>query len=399
MGLLCTIRTLPSSSLKSFIITHSDLVLRAVCNSQNRLAHAASQAASVNSSNGATASIPENKYELFVRPDVQDILKKLTAIDPHKVLPNLTKLKQTREITLMTKEQLIQAEKAALERAEQLSQMPPVLPPRKECEKVMAVDSQLSGLSTSSIVFTDTTLGLPERERVMVVRTPDGALMSAPWEVRDRVLQVYYPRSGRRVKPAPMFSGIYLENLIKERRYKYLLDSACCQYEPDHPDFIKITHQVYEDCEARETYHALLSTRHYGPMVFYFVLQKRVTNLLKHLLHQNRPDDCIEVIKLYSIVWDLELASPPETYSIKVMTSFIQNFIEKEAITDVSLLREIKILSLRDSISSSHSEKISADEASNSDSESDSSSSGSESDGSSSESESDGSSTDGKSFR
>jgi len=37
-----------------------------------------------------------------------------------------------------------------------------------------------------------------------------------------------------------------------------------------------------------------------------------------------RPDDCIEVIKLYSIVWDLELASPPETYSIKVMTSFIQ---------------------------------------------------------------------------
>jgi len=38
----------------------------------------------------------------------------------------------------------------------------------------------------------------------------------------------------------------------------------------------------------------------------------------------------------------------------------LQNFIEKEAITDVSLLREIKILSLRDSISSSHSEKISA---------------------------------------
>jgi len=34
---------------------------------------------------------------------------------------------------------------------------------------------------------------------------------------------------------------------------------------------LQITHQVYEDCEARETYHALLSTRHYGPMVFYFV--------------------------------------------------------------------------------------------------------------------------------
>jgi len=29
--------------VKSFIINHSDLVLRAVCNSQNRLAHAASQ--------------------------------------------------------------------------------------------------------------------------------------------------------------------------------------------------------------------------------------------------------------------------------------------------------------------------------------------------------------------
>lgn len=46
------------------------------------------------------------KYEYFARPDVQDLLKKITAIDPKTTLPDYTSLKRPREITLMTEEQL-----------------------------------------------------------------------------------------------------------------------------------------------------------------------------------------------------------------------------------------------------------------------------------------------------
>ena len=41
--------------------------------------------------------------------------------------------------------------------------MPPVLPEREECERVLSDDPDLEGYSPHTYVFIDTTLGLHER--------------------------------------------------------------------------------------------------------------------------------------------------------------------------------------------------------------------------------------------
>lgn len=43
------------------------------------------------------------------------------------------------------------------------------------------------------------------KERFIVVREPDGTLRKATWEERDRLVQVYFPKPGRRLMPPFMF--------------------------------------------------------------------------------------------------------------------------------------------------------------------------------------------------
>lgn len=43
------------------------------------------------------------------------------------------------------------------------------------------------------------------KERFIVVREPDGTLRKATWEERDRLVQVYFPKPGRRLTPPFMF--------------------------------------------------------------------------------------------------------------------------------------------------------------------------------------------------
>lgn len=44
-----------------------------------------------------------------------------------------------------------------------------------------------------------------------MVRDTEGTLSTASWDTRDRIIQAYYPRSGRRIKHAPMFDGANLK--------------------------------------------------------------------------------------------------------------------------------------------------------------------------------------------
>ena len=37
-----------------------------------------------------------------------------------------------------------------------------------------------------------------DRERLVVVRDPDGVLRTADWEEQDRMIQMYYPRKDRK---------------------------------------------------------------------------------------------------------------------------------------------------------------------------------------------------------
>ncbi|MEQ2170260.1 28S ribosomal protein S22, mitochondrial, partial [Goodea atripinnis] len=83
--------------------------------------------------------------------------------------------------------------------------MPPVLPERKPISDVLAMDKILDGMDTAKYVFTDITYNIPHRERFIVVREPDGTLRKATWEERDRLIQVYFPRQGRKLTPHLLF--------------------------------------------------------------------------------------------------------------------------------------------------------------------------------------------------
>lgn len=57
----------------------------------------------------------------------------------------------------------------------------------------------------------DNALFLPSfQERFIVVREPNGVLRKATWEERDRMIQIFFPKEGRRVIPPVVFKDEHL---------------------------------------------------------------------------------------------------------------------------------------------------------------------------------------------
>ncbi|XP_067946513.1 small ribosomal subunit protein mS22-like [Watersipora subatra] len=338
--------------------------------------------AGLKTDNHVCADVPSDKYERFVHPKVQSLLRELTELCPKTALPDYTSLEKTREITLLTKEQLKEAERKAREEALRITQMPPVLPGREECSEILSTDPGIEGFTSSSFVFIDTTLGLPERERNIMVRSPDGTLMSASWVTRDRISQIFYPRSGRRNKPASHLFGENFTRLVNNQKYKYLLDSACCQFEPDDPRFIQVTQKVYEQCDVNGDYEMLQSSRHFGPMVFSYILSKNILGIIKHYLRKRRWLDCIRIARIYSIVWDIkEIAPIADIVPDSERILYIKEFLACEKMLNEDLSHKLDVLvkkTLSHEIKNSMSAPLPEDGTSSSSSGSDSDSSSDE---------------------
>lgn len=121
------------------------------------------------------------------------------------------------------------------------------------------------------------------------------------------MLQVYFPQPDKPTHTPNLFEPINLETCLKLENYLVVLDKACVRYEPNDPEFIRITHRVYEHINEHKKFDVLSSTRFYGPMLFYLVWFKKCDNIVAHLLNNARLDDCVEVINLYNIVNEVQL--------------------------------------------------------------------------------------------
>lgn len=131
----------------------------------------------------------------------------------------------------------LQAVASATEQARKLLQMPPVLPERKPIDDVLSEEKILDGMDDAKYAFTDITYDIPHRvgtgveirtvlmwpvdivhphsralhtlsspqERFIVVREPNGILRKATWEERDRLVQVYFPKVGRKLSAPLIF--------------------------------------------------------------------------------------------------------------------------------------------------------------------------------------------------
>ena len=81
-----------------------------------------------------------------------------------------------------------------------------------------------------------------------------------------------------------------------------ILKKACLTFEPNDPEFIRVTHRVYEHINEQKEFDVLYSTRFYGPMVFYLVWYKKLNNLLSRYLNMAKMNECVDLVRLYAIV-------------------------------------------------------------------------------------------------
>ncbi|KAM9315812.1 small ribosomal subunit protein mS22 [Gastrophryne carolinensis] len=238
----------------------------------------------------------------FTDPEVQTILRKITGLDLEKVFQPVKQVSKPPTYKLMTLEQYEQAIQKAAEVAQQYLETPPLLKEREPINETLAVDEILSGTDTSKYVFTDITYSTPHRERFIVVREPNGVLRKATWEERDRMIQVYFPRQGRKLNPPPVFKKENMQLLFQQDRHEELLNRCIVQFEPDSAEYIQVRDQTYEDIDKQRKYDLLRSTRHFGGMVWHLCSLKNIDGLLIDMLQRDLLDDAVILLQLYNMV-------------------------------------------------------------------------------------------------
>ena len=75
-----------------------------------------------------------------------------------------------------------------------------------------------------------------------------------------------------------------LQECLDREDYVLVLDRACVQFEPDDPDYIRVTSAAYDHVDAARLYERLQSTRHFGALAFYLAWHRRIDNLLLHFI-------------------------------------------------------------------------------------------------------------------
>ncbi|XP_047419779.1 28S ribosomal protein S22, mitochondrial isoform X2 [Sciurus carolinensis] len=253
-------------------------------------------------SSKAESGSSEIKKPTFMDEEVQSILIKMTGLNLQKIFkPAIQELKPP-TYKLMTQAQLEEATRKAVEAAKVRLKMPPVLEERTPINDVLAEDKILEGTETAKYVFTDISYNIPHRERFIVVREPSGTLRKASWEERDRMIQVYFPKEGRRILPPVIFKEENLKTMYSQDRHVDVLNLCVAQFEPDSTEYIKVHHQTYEDIDKHGKYDLLRSTRHFGGMAWYFVNKKKIDGLLIDQIQRDLLDDATSLVQLYHML-------------------------------------------------------------------------------------------------
>lgn len=179
--------------------------------------------------------------------------------------------------------------------------------------RTISEDPALTGFSTSKFVFTDVTYGMKNSDRFIVIRYPDGTLKEAPFEVRKRIYQTYFPVEGRKFEEPTLLQEENLKQLLAENQFEFILDNCCLQFEPFEPRYHQITSQVYNFINENDLFHSLRSTRHFGPMAFHLAWHKSIDNLLQDMI---RRDYLRNAVELTSLMYKLN-AIPDDTSILK----------------------------------------------------------------------------------
>lgn len=237
---------------------------------------------------------------VFLRDDVQKLLRSMTRLELDRVFRKRSVRDNTVEYKFMTDEQLRQEVRQSIGRAERLLQMPPVVNVMQENPKVLSKDGALKGFSEAKMVFTDITFGIKNSKRSIVERLPDGTLQEANYETRKRLNQIYFPLKGRHIRTPKMFEPANLRKLLEAGDYEFVLDRACVQYEPYEADYHDITATVYQHLNEHKAFDSLRSTRHFGPLTFFLAWHRLIDDLLLDMIKRDYLRNATELIILHN---------------------------------------------------------------------------------------------------
>lgn len=234
----------------------------------------------------------------------------------------------------MTDEELQKSIAEAQEKANIFLQMPPVVPVRKPIESFISRDPALEGLETCRLVFTDITFGLKDKDRLIVVREPNGDLREAEWELRDRINEVYFPKAKRLLQVPKMFEDKYLESLLNRQEYTFILDAACAQFEPDDPKYQHVVSITYQHINDNHGFDSLRSTRHFGTLTFFLVWHQNIDNLLLELIETAHINEADTLLKLYSKIHSVQFEDDGEH---KALEDYIKKCSHKRSALELAL--------------------------------------------------------------
>lgn len=164
--------------------------------------------------------------------------------------------------------------------------------------KTISVDSALQAHDQSTFVFTDITFGVRDSERTIVVRLPDGTLENARPAVRKRMNQIYFPTNGRRFRAPRLFEPEHLRACMEQHRYEFILDRSCIQFEPYESEYHAVAQQVYAHLNESRRFDLLRSTRHFGPMCFFYAWHRQIDDLLVDMIQHDYLHNAVELIAL-----------------------------------------------------------------------------------------------------
>ncbi|KAH0817868.1 hypothetical protein MTP99_010405 [Tenebrio molitor] len=273
---------------------------------------------------------------VFIKKEVQSLLKTLTRVDLAKVYAK-RKLGEKLEqpvYKFMTDEELQQAFDEVKKKVDEIIQMPPVVPVRKPIDRVLSRDPGLQGFDTSPFVFTDITYGIRDSERIILVRDTDGNLKEADWDLRNRMNQIYFPMPGRSVKMPRMFQDHFLEDLLKRQEYNFILDRACLQFEPNDPVYQKVVSVTYQHVSDNNKFDDLRSTRHFGTLAFFLAWHKMIDNLLLDVIESEHIDEAHALVKLHSQIHQVKFESDD---SFQAVEEYIKKISTKKGALELAL--------------------------------------------------------------
>ncbi|KAI6178862.1 hypothetical protein M3Y98_00547600 [Aphelenchoides besseyi] len=263
----------------------------------------------------------------FIERDVQKLLQKLTGLDLHgKVFRERNiNVQERSHYALMTENMFHEAVRKMENRGRKFLQFVPVKEPRENKTITLSEDPEISGFDQSKFVFTDITFDATNRNRLVVVRETDGKLRTANPEEHDRMNRVYYEQSDRPVIPPKIFSEPYLSDALKAARHEFVLDWACYFYEPDDSEFVRVSRVVFDHVVENECFELLHSTRHFGPLVFYLILNRNLPPLLRHFCSSGSLNNVADVVRLQQLVYpDWRTASAEGDSDEKVVENFVK---------------------------------------------------------------------------